>query len=454
MQVRPPYLRPSHHPGGPNSPMPNPIIPGIGPPPARSHGAASSPMHRPLMAPHVHPSANPAPGMMPPHPGLSMPGIPPFPPVGMLPNGPVPFSPMMNFGIPSLAPLVPPPSLLVPYPVIVPLPVPIPIPIPIPLSPGALNNKLENSGPPHGTPGTSESVGGGSPSQRDRGVASEGRQSPGASQPNRSSVGEPKVKAEGSLGSSGSSRLDGVIDLTVGQRLFQQQPAPRMFPGVQVKLETDCESRSPPIARAGPGVEENSLLLPGDPERAATKPLLTQEKPGPTDMGAGTNRATPPPPANAALTHPQSLPQLQPSPAAPCNVIVNGTGCHSSRPEPVVGGVPSEGQEQEQEALKENTCSQRLEKAEWDKRGPAQDQGAGAAAGKPDPDGADEGKLAYALPLRGSGSCVVIQPVPKPGLAKSAILSCAITAPLATAESSELEPPHKRRCLRIRNQNK
>ncbi|XP_066535239.1 sine oculis-binding protein homolog A [Hoplias malabaricus] len=138
-QMRPPFLRPP----GPNSPLPNPMIPGIGPPPPppRSLGPPSSPMHRPLLSPHLHPSSTPTlpgnpSGMMPPHPGAHMPGLP-FPPVNIMPAGPIPVPPLMNFGMPSLAPLVPPPMLLVPYPVIVPLPVPIPIPVPIPVGPKA-----------------------------------------------------------------------------------------------------------------------------------------------------------------------------------------------------------------------------------------------------------------------------------------------------------------------------
>ncbi|XP_019610940.2 retinoic acid-induced protein 2 isoform X3 [Rhinolophus sinicus] len=54
-------------------------------------------------------------------------GPPPCqPPPGYAPVPPQPFNP-------PLSPLVPPATLLVPYPVIVPLPVPIPIPIPIPV---------------------------------------------------------------------------------------------------------------------------------------------------------------------------------------------------------------------------------------------------------------------------------------------------------------------------------
>ncbi|KAM8833490.1 sine oculis-binding protein homolog A [Synchiropus picturatus] len=456
-QIRPTFLRPPHHPGGPNSPLPNPIIPGIGPPPPRNH--ASSPMHRPMISPHVHPSSNPNPGLMPPHPGLSVPGLPPFPPVNMLPNGPIPFSPMMNFGLPSLAPLVPPPSLLVPYPVIVPLPVPIPIPIPIPLSPESLKDKLDSRGSKHSAAESSEPTVGGllSPNlsgghKRDGKLAE--RLSPGCSQTSRSVV--TKVKAEESLGStcqsSGSGQADGVIDLTVGQRLDQQQLAQRMLLGVQVKLEADSESRSPPAAR-----EKVRLRGEETTEPAGSKQSQTQD--APADAEPPSNSLTPPPSANVALTRPECPgQQLQPSPAAPCHVIVNGAGRRCS--EPTGAGAESEGRSRgqpvnadlEQEALKENTCARRLEKSElWDcgKRGAVQDQMREAVVGKQEPESLEEGEHAYALPLLSTGSCVVLQPAAKPG-----ILSRAIAAPLSAAESSELEPALKRRCLRIRNQNK
>ncbi|AWP16830.1 putative sine oculis-binding protein -like [Scophthalmus maximus] len=435
--MRPPFLRPSPHPAGPNSPLSNPMIPGIGPPPPpRTFGQASSPMHRPLLSPHVHPSSNPNPGMMPPHPGLTMPGMHPFPPVNMIPNGHMPLPPMMNFGMPSLAPLVPPPTLLVPYPVIVPLPVPIPIPIPIPMNPKTFRDQPESNVSVRSVPESTEisasglhspgSSGGDRVEQKIEPTSAE-HLSPVLSERSRTALVDLTVKAEETSGTlcltSNPRLMDGVIDLTMGQKSCQQQVIQRMLPGVQVKVEAEAES--PPAA--GMGRE-----------------------------GKGTR------------TQPQPLTQLQTSPGTPCNVIVNGTGWHSlltptfeSFPDQKGDGVAREGEEEEQpangelerEALKENNCSV----GDWEpgKRVSAQDEMANSIEGKPDPDSnLEEGEHGYALPLLSAGGCVVIQPVPKPGADKTAILSCSISAPLSAAGSPELEPPLKRRCLRIRNQNK
>ncbi|XP_037602812.1 sine oculis-binding protein homolog A isoform X4 [Sebastes umbrosus] len=504
-QMRPPYLRPSGHPGGPHSPLSNPIIPGIGPPPPpRTMGSASSPMHRPMLSPHVHPSSNPNPGMMPPHPGLHMPGMPPFPPVNMMPNGRIPMPPMMNFGMPSLAPLVPPATLLVPYPVIVPLPVPIPIPIPIPYNPKTYRDQPESSGAFRSAPESSEasaswlhspgSSGGDRGEQKVEPTGAE-RLSPVRSERSRTALVDLTVKAEDNSGNpcltSSPGPMDGVIDLTVGQRPCQQQVIQRMLPGVQVKVEAEAESRSPPAAGLSwegkgsldglEGALSQGLLSAAELE-GATHPN-TLESSGPPSSNSSPSchddppvsqlnpcisNCNPPPLPSTARTQPQPLPHLQTSPAAPCNVIVNGTGWHSllapafeSYPDRRGDSVAGEGEAEEQpangelehEALKENNCSV----GDWDpgKRGSAQDEMADAVEGKPDPDSnMEEGEHAYAMPLLSTGGCVVIQPVPKPGADKTAILSCSISAPLSADGSPELEPPLKRRCLRIRNQNK
>lgn len=113
---------------------------------------------------------------------------------------------------------------------------------------------------------------------------------------------------------------------------------------------------------------------------------------------------------------------------------------------------PNDG-ELEHEALKENNCYI----GDWEpgKAGLGQEEMTNSVMGKPDPDSnLEEGEHAYALPLMSAGGCVVIQPVPKSSTDKTAILSCSISTPVSGAGSPELEPPLKRRCLRIRNQNK
>lgn len=125
--------------------------------------------------------------------------------------------------------------------------------------------------------------------------------------------------------------------------------------------------------------------------------------------------------------------------------------------DPVSGGGPDQEKaangDLERDALKENTCSLR----DWEqgKRGAVQDGGGDASEEQKELESdLEEGEHAYALPLLSAGGCVVLQPLSKPGGEKTAILSCSISNPISSAGSPELEPPLKRRCLRIRNQNK
>lgn len=481
-QMRPPFLRSSGHPGGPNSPLSNPIIPGIGPPPPPRHiGPASSPMHRSLISPHVHPSSNPNPGMMPPHPGLPIPGLPPFPPVNMLPNGRIPLPPVMNFGMPSLAPLVPPPTLLVPYPIVVPLPVPIPIPIPIPLSPKDSRDQSQRNGSIRGAPESSASLERGAHSpgsfRDDRGeqkaesVRTE-RLSPFPVQRNGRPLVDLTVKAEDKSGNlclpTGFRQMEGVIDLTVGQRSCQPLLIQRMLPGVQVKVEAEAEAEAFAAPAPGPEMDGNGRCegvgtqappdawQPSAPSSNSCSPSRNDE-PSAKQPSASINKT------NSAQVPGQTLTPAQSSPAAPGNGIVNGTSWHpllcpaDQKGEHVAG----EGQDKdkaangelERDALKENNCSVR----EWEqgKRGAAQDGTADALEDKKELDSnLEEGEHAYALPLLSTGGCMVIQPLSKPGSDKTAILSCSITNPISSVGSPELEPPLKRRCLRIRNQNK
>uniref|UniRef100_UPI00358EBF75 uncharacterized protein n=1 Tax=Myxine glutinosa TaxID=7769 RepID=UPI00358EBF75 len=142
-QLRPPAAN------NPTMSHPSSFVPGVSLPPSlpvppRHAAQASSPLQRaPILSPHFQlpataqlPPAAPQAPTLPPssatHPGsaTATPAFSVFPnstfPPPLLPP------PMLNLGLPSLSPLVPPAMMLVPYPVIVPLPVPVPIPIPIP----------------------------------------------------------------------------------------------------------------------------------------------------------------------------------------------------------------------------------------------------------------------------------------------------------------------------------
>lgn len=526
-QMRPPFLRPPHTPG-PNSPLSNPMIPGItGPAPPRNLGPPSSPMHRPLLSPHMHPSSTPSlatgnpPGLMPPHPGAHMPGLP-FPPVNMMPAGPLPVPPMMNFGLPSLAPLVPPPTLLVPYPVIVPLPVPIPIPVPIPFSPKASEDRPGNDGtvpsrPASGTGGDSKdprpftpSSSRGEGGESKKGSPSTDTLSPGysgytlGSERGRAGVVDLTVKAEspsssgGSLSNSSSNSqrshcnspaappTEGVIDLTTSRRPRQQLVIQRAVPSVEVKVEVESGqtttgdgegSRTEPgsnaTGRSGEAkVNEqdacnamDSVALPcADPSFCGAAPPLAQ----PITCSA---------PVLPALATPTAAAAVELGSAAPCNVIVNGGSAPSLEPArpripPTSDQRPLLPEPASAEELKENSCAGA---AEWDagKRGAAaaaaavaavataattNTEEAGGAGGPGDPKLADPGAVpdedhAYALPLLPKAGCV-IQPVPKPADKTATILPCGLAPPLTATGPPEMEPPLKRRCLRIRNQNK
>ena len=423
--------------------------------------------------------------------------------------------PMMNFGMPSLAPLVPPPTILVPYPVIVPLPVPIPIPIPIPYSGKFFRDKPDCSGP---VPCASESSEASDSRPHSRGsfvgdrVDQKGGRfgplslspgySPGqlnnGSDRSRATVVDLTVKAEDGprSSSSGAEVMDGVIDLTVGHRSGQQPVIQKTLPRVQVKVErVEIDVQSPHVA--GPGRDGGDstdgrarTLLQGATEHAEdstiSKTLASSCPPcsavpttamtQPSDSSIPSFPSRPESPSRDPRTLAPPLPQAPP--AAPRNVIVNGTGWHPLPPPasescsdrirdgPVVGegmgvGALREGEETqpangelEREALKENSCSV----AVWEPgtRCLAEETTSVTGEGKPDSDsGLDQGEDPYSLPLLPPGGCVVIQPGPKADSDKTAILSCSISTPLLSATGSpDLEPPLKRRCLRIRNQNK
>ncbi|MBN3284789.1 SOBP protein, partial [Polyodon spathula] len=441
-QMRPPFLRAPHTPS-PNSPLSNPIIPGIGPPPPpRNMAPASSPMHRSILSPHIHPPStqtmhgNP-PGLMPHHFGVPMPGLP-FPPINMMPNGHMPMPQMMNFGVPSLAPLVPPPTLLVPYPVIVPLPVPIPIPIPIPF----------NFKAPGGSPGNSENIiprtsseGGESRETRpfSSGSSDDGETKQGPSKSTEPSPGfipghschqstlpqrsraevvdftvkpESPVKAMFPTMNLSPMLQDGVIDLTMGRRSRLQHVIQRALPVAQVKVEHEPQSIL------------NLAFLGQDKRNCRGLDNNCRDRP-------------------------------EPSPAATCNVIVNGTKTADVAEPRKTPQHPDEPAVSELESVKENNCTGAASfQLELDTGKKASSDEALAGGDKQDPNlnnPADEDH-AYALRMLPKAGCV-IQPVPKPA-EKTVLAPCIISTPLLSAGTDDIEPLLKRRCLRIRNQNK
>ncbi|MGH0131936.1 UNVERIFIED_CONTAM: hypothetical protein FKN15_015738 [Acipenser sinensis] len=487
-QMHPPFLRAPHTPS-PNSLLSNPIIPGIGPPPPpRNLGPTSSPMHRPMLSPHIHPPSTPTihgnpPGLMPHHLGAPMPGLH-FPPINMMPNGHMPMPQMMNFGVPSLAPLVPPPTLLVPYPVIVPLPVPIPIPIPIPF----------NSKAPGGSPGNGKKIiprtsSEGSESKETRPFSSgsiddgETKQGPSKSTelspgcipghschqstlPERSKAEvvdftvkpESPVKAVFCPLNSSAVLHDGVIDLTTGRRSRLQHVIQRALPVAQVKVEHEPQSI---LNLAFLGQDKRNCSGVDNSCRDSCSPVNPMALPysDPAHCGAA------PPQTQQQQQLVSSSSGLEPSLTATCNVIVNGTktadvsgksGSLEQRPEPrKTPPHPDEPADSELESVKENNCTGAAGfQLELDTGKKASSDEALAGGDKQDPNlnnPADEDH-AYALRMLPKAGCV-IQSVPKPA-EKTALAPCIIPTPLLSAGTEDIELPLKRRCLRIRNQNK
>lgn len=298
------------------------------------------------------------PGLLPPPPpGAPLPSLP-FPPVSMMPNGPMPVPQMMNFGLPSLAPLVPPPTLLVPYPVIVPLPVPIPIPIPIPhvndsKPPNGFSSNGENFIP--SAPGDSSAAGGKpgghslSPRDSKQGSSKSADSPPGCSgqalslapapaEHCRSEVVDLTRRAGSPPGAGGQHGFpgvlqgpqDGVIDLTVGHRARLHNVIHRAL-HAQVKAEREpgaAERRtcggcrdghcSPPAAGdPGPGA-------PAGPEAAAACNVIVNGTRGAAAEGAKGGEPPPeqPPPPPPPPPAPRSRRRLRPrlprtAPASP-----------------------------------------------------------------------------------------------------------------------------------------
>ncbi|XP_040206127.1 sine oculis-binding protein homolog isoform X1 [Rana temporaria] len=466
-QIRQPFLRGPHG-SGPNSPLPSSLIPGMGPPPGGSRvlGPTSSPMHRPMLSPHNYPPNTPTmpgnpPGLLPPHPsGGPLPSLP-FPPMGMMPNGPMHMPQMFNFGLPSLAPLVPPPTLLVPYPVIVPLPVPIPIPIPIPQVVDSKHPNYFSSNGESIIPSSSSDAPGAKPkdnslSPRDFKQRSfkPSDSSPGGSgqSSHQATVVQEQTKTEVvdltvRTASPGNSKMsvtntlqvpqDGVIDLTMAHRS-------RLHNVIHRALSSPFKLESEPNSVVNLSFSNSDRTNCSDCIDNST--LETKVYPSSDSDFCGTVSRAP------------STPGLETS-AAVCNVIVNGAKntegsknsekLHEQRKtllekEPVVS---------ELESVKENNCAANCHsELETSKKNLVDESLIPGDKLDPNLNNPADEDHAYALRMLPKTGCV-IQPVPKPA-EKTAMTPCIVSAPILSTGTEDMEPPLKRRCLRIRNQNK
>ncbi|KAM6915681.1 sine oculis-binding protein homolog isoform 1-T1 [Xenentodon cancila] len=460
------FIRPPLHAQGLKSPLTNH---------PRHPAPPSSPIHRPPHSPHMPPptsaSINP-PGLMPPFPGAYFPGLH-SPPLNMMPRCPVPMPPMMNYGIPSFSPLLPQPTVLVPYPIVVPLPVPIPIPIPIPVppkaavetpchsgviqpvpdgvdrgrsratrpaSPGIIEgdsrlvaNKLDGAFP-HGLTSPSE------PNARDTDwVKSERPFLSPASTP-QSGASSPRAQ----YNESPCPAPEGLSDYK--QHQVVRQVIQRVLQRTQVKLEPSANGVIEPsgLGELGPGQFNRSglhdIIRPTPPlPQSPSHDTLHQQQDSHSPLSH-----TPPSPVGSNHSHDAKSSTLTSQDHAKNGVSSSSTPASmDSLPAP-----PQDPSVSELEAIKENKCSVvsplRVEGPVSQLEGPLIVAGdAGEESRVPDED------HAYALPTAPKTGGTTT-PLLLPKLRDKGNLRSPANMPIA----GDLEPALKRRCLRIRDQNK
>ncbi|XP_030200666.1 sine oculis-binding protein homolog B isoform X2 [Gadus morhua] len=491
-----PFIRPPLHAQGLKSPLSHH---------PRHPGPPSSPIHRAPHSPHPHMQPPPVapvnpPGLMHPFLGAYFPGLH-SPPINMMPRGPVPMHPMMNFGIPSFSPLLPHPMVLVPYPVIVPLPVPIPIPIPFPFPVPCPAQAPTVEKPSHG--GVIQPV----PEDRSRGRAARQPCPPGSPSDARQQApstlvqtpmhgvpsahrdpntrGTDWVKSERPFPSpistphsqlsspcrrnndspSSAPGLEGLIDCKSDQQQNQQQQQQqqqqperqviqRVLQNTQVKLEPSTNGA---VDFSGPGESETGQgTRPGLHDIIRPAPLVKHSSAedisyhhhntdAPPSHTAPSSRGSSPPydSASFGLTTPDHGPNRA-SPSSPGPPSPPG-------PEPVPAQTqapPTQVALGELEAIKENNYSA-VGAIRADRPAGQSDEPV-AVVGEvgEDPHVPDEDH-AYALPT-----------APKTGGAATPLLlpklrdKGALRGAPTLAAAADTEPALKRRCLRIRDQNK
>ncbi|XP_062323965.1 sine oculis-binding protein homolog isoform X2 [Osmerus eperlanus] len=462
------FIRPPLHAQGLKSPISNP---------PRHSGPPSSPIHRPPHSPHLQPpiasSMNP-PSLVHPYPGAYFPGLH-SPPINIIPHGHVPMHPMMNFSIPTFGPLLPQPTVLVPYPIIVPLPVPIPIPIPIPIP---VRSKAGPEAPGHN--GVIQPV----PEGAER------ASSMGVRQPYLGIPSGENRQVFNRVGRTNNQRLPSPSGLpwwdTDWVKSERQHPASTCTPHSRESSPSTRYNISP---CSGPGPEGMTDLQPvhqslQQPERQVIQRVLqrTQVKQEPNIQGvvdlsgpgepktrkstrAGLYDSTRSPqfPSHDTPNHPNT--NSPPGPhgeGSPCDGD-SPTPCTLSRPDPEISPpdppsldthpqravLPTDPTLNELEAVKENSFSGTVSQVRAESTAGYSEEIVACREGD-DPHVPDEDH-AYALPTAprtGDTPTTLLLPKLRD---KGALRNLASVASMGPGD---LEPALKRRCLRIRDQNK
>ncbi|KAL6095874.1 uncharacterized protein ACO6RY_09703 [Pungitius sinensis] len=462
-----PFIRPPLHAQSLKSPLGNP---------PRHPGPPLSPIHRPPHSPHLQPptSSMNLPGMMHPFPGAYFPGFH-TPSLNMMQRGPVPMPPIMNYGIPSFSPLLPHPTVLVPYPIIVPLPVPIPIPIPFPFPSNATTETQSHSGVIHPVPE-------GLDSSRSR-----------VAKPPTSGIpeGDSRLVANklgGSLPQCLPSQCEPTLDWVKSERPF---PSPISTPQSGASSPRAQYNISPCSASGSEGLTDYKQqqserqviqrVLQRTQVKSSANGVVDRSGLGKSDTGQGTRsglhnviRTNPPlpqSPSHDTVCHQQDCPtppshnppspkgSIRPFDATPSALKLQDHSPNgmSSSPAPAtldsslpqrVPAPPSNPVLSELEAIKENKCSAvgllRVEGSV------CQSEEALPVVGEvgEDPHVPDEDH-AYALPTAPKTSGTTT-PLLLPKLRDKGSLRSPANMPSA----GDMEPALKRRCLRIRDQNK
>ncbi|KAM7395262.1 hypothetical protein PAMA_006837 [Pampus argenteus] len=473
-QIHMPFIRPPLHAQGLRSPLATP---------PRHPGPPSSPIHRPPHSPHLQPptsSMNP-PGLMHPFPGAYFPSLH-SPPLNMMHRGPVPMPHIMNFGIPSFSPLLPQPTVLVPYPIIVPLPVPIPIPIPIPVPSKADLETPTHSGviqpvpegadrgrsiatrPPstgilegddrllanrfggnlsQGLPSPSD------PNSRDTDWVKSERPFPSPISTPRSGASSPRAQYNSSPCSA--SGLEGLTDYKQQQQQSERQVIQRVLQRTQVKLEPSAN-----VVVDLSGLGESGT---GQSARSGCHDIIRPTPPLPQSPSHDTvyhhqDSHTPPShtspsPTGSSHSYDATSSALKPQDHGPNGMSSSSTPASPESHLPQrVRAPPPDPTLSELEAIKENKCSV---------VGPVRVEGPVSQSEEPlavvgevgeDPHVPDEDH-AYALPT-----------APKTGGTTTPLLlpklrdKGSLRNPANMPSAGDMEPALKRRCLRIRDQNK